>query len=434
MQPARSVRASRSGVGVVALCALIVGGVLAQSGAAYPSTTRAGESIGIGPRIEIESHDGYNGARCFSPTSCVAVGGNNTGVGHPISIHGNPATWGPAQTRVTSLPAAFGSQQERGYLSALACTSVTVCLAVGDDGNTQPFFMKGNPATWTAANAHQVTLPGAFNALGGGFGDLQGISCFAGLTRCTAVGVDGNLQPFELRGDPATWTAADARQITLPASFQGGVLSDINCRTYWSCVAVGETGKGRPLTLHGNPNIVGAGTAWAPSRTETALPASFGHKGQLNSVSCPETIDLCIAVGNSGGGVDEVMSMQGNPATSAWASGADASEVSGAVGFWDAISCTSTTSCVAVGQDVNGAISDQGDPASAAWRTTGADMTAIALLGPWSGSVAALYGVNCVSTFCAAVGEDDTSSYTPLTDYGVPGLPPWSNGADVKHP
>jgi|SRR5579862_112515 len=444
-------------IGVLSFAVLAAAGVgvVTSSGPASAQTRSAqGLPYAMQPRVEQISNRGFNAVKCFSATSCDAVGGDSFGIGHPLALHGNPATWGPAQVRTTNLPPAYGTHYTRGYLNALSCNSAIRCVAVGSDGNEQPLVMLGNPANWTAANARQITLPAAFKtATQRAYGDLLGISCFRALTQCTAVGWDGKGQPLELRGNPATWTAANARQVTLTGAFQGGQFDDISCVSYWSCVAVGKDGTPLPLTIYGNPGIAGAGTVWAPSAEESALPAGFGGRAELSGVSCPRSISFCVAVGNSGGGVDLPMSMVGNPAHAAWTNGADAFQVSDpgagvtSGSFWSEVDCTTTTYCVAVGQEVgldgNGdAFSDQGNPAQAAWNSTGADTTQITLLGGWAGDSSAAYGDDCLgllaapSTTCVTVGDapDPSLAAAPLTDYGIPGIGAWWNGTHARHP
>ncbi len=232
---------------------------------------------------------GSNGVSCLSATSCVAVG--NDGNSLPYALLGDPSTWGAGDATEFALNAVggFGS---RGFLNAVDCLSATYCVAVGSDGNTQPLVIAGDPATWDNSNAAELSLGAAF----GSSGSLAAISCTSA-TYCVAVGSDGNSQPIVLAGDPATWVVGDVSEITLGASFgSGGSANAVFCPSATYCAIAGydNTGSGQPLFVTGNPVVPGS---WNPY--EATLDSTYGSYGEIKGITCTSAT-YCVAVGDDG--------------------------------------------------------------------------------------------------------------------------------------
>jgi hypothetical protein len=338
---------------------------------------------------------------CQSRTLCVALGldlGDK-----PFMLRGNPAAWGSAQTRELELGAGVGG---RGSLHSMSCMTPTSCVAVGTDFKGQPFMLRGNPASWTGPMATQITLA---SNMGSG-GSLSSVSC-AAPTFCVAVGSDNRAQPFVLRGNPASWRGGVARQITLGTAFgDGGSLSSVHCMSAISCVAVGRSSKGEPLEFHGNP------ASWsAANARQVLLGAAFGRGGYLSSVTCV-TATSCIGVGEDSDSAPLVLT--GNPV--AWVV-ADATHpgvttAPGTVeGFssllksahagLDGVSCESPASCVAIGYDQDEApILSLGSPSLLAHGAVGRPHV----------STSFVYGsfdaIGCVSGGCFVVGVNRSAS------------------------
>ena len=112
------------------------------------------------------------------------------------------------------------------------------------------------------------------------------------LSSCVAVGDDLYGLPFVLAGDPSTWTAAQAHEIALGSGFgAGGLLWSVACPSSSSCIAVGDDENGQPLVLAGDPASWGTAQAY-----EIALGPTFGPGGVLYSVTCTSS-SSCAAVG-----------------------------------------------------------------------------------------------------------------------------------------
>jgi hypothetical protein len=387
---------------VVAFVVVFAGFGILAADAANP----AGFTAVVNPLTHIPAGGELIGTSCPAAGHCVAVGLDN---GYePISLAGDPSTWGLAQTREVTLPHTFDNNPGDGsLLLAATCTSTTSCVAVGGDGNDQPLVLRGNPATWTASQAHQITLGSSFS--GDFFSELQSIAC-PSATACVAVGLDAGGQPLVLAGNPATWGAAQAKEITLGGTFgRNGELTSVACTSSSSCVAVGDDGNGMPIVLSGDPST------WdVPQVHEIALGASFGSEGYLSSIVCASS-SSCFAVGNDRHRQPFVLS--GDPAT--WGP-AQAYQVTLGSGFGSqgrvySLTCTSSSSCIAVGLDGNfQPLFLTGDP-STTWNALNAHEVA---LGSGFGSGGFLDSISCAPSACVASGSDENGQ--PLVLEGDP--------------
>ena len=139
-------------------------------------------------------------------------------------------------------------------------------------------------------------------------GYLYAITCTSA-TSCVAVGYDNNNRPLVISGnpahwsgDPTTWTLPDAAHVvTLGSTFaSGGYLQAITCTSATSCVAVGYDNNSRPLVISGNPaHWSGDPTTWSTpgdAATEVTLGSTFGSGGYLHGITCTSATS-CVAVG-----------------------------------------------------------------------------------------------------------------------------------------
>jgi len=134
----------------------------------------------------------------------------------------------------------------------------------------------------------------------------------------------------------------------LPSGGSNGYLNAISCTSSTSCVAVGyyensSSGDYVPLA-----ETLSNGIWSAPSSQQPPTP-SGGSNGYLNAISC--TSSSCVAVGyyeNSSSG--DYVPLAESLSKSGWILDTLAFLPSGGSnGYLNAISCTSSTSCVAVG-------------------------------------------------------------------------------------
>jgi len=359
---------------------------------------------------------------CTSPSWCVAVGID--GNGQPLVLAGNPSTWGSAQAKEITLGSGFGSGFATNALVSVSCSSATACVAAGTDRHNQPLVLAGNPLTWGAAQAKEITLGSGF----GSGGRLSAITCTSS-TDCTAIGKDGNQQVLQLAGDPSAWGAAQAREIDLSGSVTySGNFTSLTCVSPTSCVAGGFDGNGpqdgRPLVLAGDP------ATWGDAQArEFNLGAGFGHNGGFASVACA-TSTSCVAVGSDGN--FEPLLLVGDPST--WGV-AQVQEVklgaafgtNGAVPpYFSSVACTASTNCVALGQDWNTEpFQLTGDPST--WSP--AQATELKFGGPLYGGSAFPTTLKCFSaTSCFDLGDFSSAPFGE-GDYLLEGKPATWNQA-----
>ena len=122
-----------------------------------------------------------------------------------------------------------------------------------------------------------------------------------------------------------------------------GYLSAVSCPTATDCMAVGES-NGATLTELWN------GTTWS---IEPTLQPSGATSSALTSVSCASPT-ACTAVGNfvNAVGVQQTLAEQWNDTT--WSAPSLPPEPTGATtSTLTSVSCTSATTCTAVGDYVN---------------------------------------------------------------------------------
>ena len=377
--------------------------------AGNPSTWEAAQAHQIALGSTFGGGGGLGSITCTSPTSCVAVGGDRHDM--PLVLAGNPATWAAAQAREITLGSAFGSvggsNYASNYLSSVDCSSSTACVAVGEDANYEPLVLAGDPSTWGAAQAQEVTLGSAFGPLDPSSSDsLSSVSCTSS-TACVAVGEDANFEPLVLAGDPSTWGTAQAQEIT-PGSGGSGFLGSIACTSSMACVAVGDdSATENPLVLAGNPST------WGPGQTRTIVlkgAAAFGPPGLPPSLACPSATS-CFELATYYPSVERTYLLRGG--ATAWDT-AGATVLTNAPNQYNAMTCTSSTYCVAVGY---GPVVLAGNPST--WGTAHARTIQLGTaFGPDGGT---LESVACTSpTYCVAVGEDFKGNGQPLVLAGNP--------------
>jgi hypothetical protein len=144
---------------------------------------------------------------CPSTTACVAAGTGGSGASSagyvPVAEQWTGGSW--AALTVPD-PAPSGDLVE---LNSVSCTSVTNCMAVGDDQNAADtadttVAAQWNGATWTIVS---TPSPAAFSA-------LMSVSC-SSATYCSAVGVsspsvNGTVSPVAETWNGATWSLQTA--------------------------------------------------------------------------------------------------------------------------------------------------------------------------------------------------------------------------------
>jgi hypothetical protein len=196
---------------------------------------------------------------------------------------------------------------------------------------------------WTAAQA--PLPPGA-----AGHGDLNAVAC-PSVTWCVAVGEyadsSGGSLGLVLTGSGASWKAKTAPMPALGTA--NASLSSVACSSPSWCVAVGSytdsSGDTQGLLL------TWTGTKWTPARAPLPPPDPGGDpdSGSLGSVACPSA-SSCIATGSygeyfAGQGEREGRGLLLNWSGKSWTP----TEAPGTTSPVGAVVCPSASSCTATG-------------------------------------------------------------------------------------
>jgi hypothetical protein len=296
-------------------------------------------------------------------------------------------------------------------LSQVSCSSASACTALAETATgpgQPPSVLRWNGRTWitqtTAAVQH---------------GALTAVSCTSG-SSCVAVGTRRNPLPSTLAEawDGTSWTV-------MPMPKVGGTLFAVSCVSATACMATGSSGAALAESWNGS--------TW----TVVPTPPAGGESSTLDSVSCMSA-SACTAVGTvvfevgDGGQKDVSLAERWNG--SGWTRKATPKPAAGGATSLVSVSCTSASSCTAVGS-LTGFVAEHWDgtrwtvqpsiPAddpSAVSCTSSTACTAMAWSGDgsqalrWNGSGwaiqhafpwwAHLLGIACTSaTSCTAVGQ-----------------------------
>jgi hypothetical protein len=299
-----------------------------NSGVSWSTVT-----VPVGGSVNLE------GMSCASTSWCVAVGT----LGTIVTFNGT--TWSAGTSGTTET------------LRSVSCPSSSSCTASGNHGTVVTY----NGSAWT----HQASLT---------LNNLAAVSCVSG-TSCASVGDSGSAYG----GGGSSWTAqttgtSNALRAVACTSHAAGGATNLQC---WGVGAAGT------IVYTGNQTYVyyGAANSWA-------LQGHSATSQDLTSVSCPSTT-ACVAVGWNGAAVSTVTG-------SYWTSIS-----TGTTNPFTGLACPSTTLCWAVGLDVgsNHPYLIKLTYASYAWSATVTSVT-------WTAPQGFFNGVSCASsTSCVAVGD-----------------------------
>jgi len=276
------------------------------------------------------------------------------------------------------------SSSDGSALTAISCPTSSSCFAVGRDESSNALVRQsidgGN--TWKT------------DALSGAGFTLTGVSC-ADARHCVAVGQSS--QAVVTTDGGSQWTTYD--------NVAGSDLLSVACPEANSCWATAETGSGAvgPLLHSADGGATWTAQQWAPPES---LDGQLSH-AVLQAISCPST-ETCIALGTAVylstiyGTLPDVTIGYEPHEISVLATTNDGGttwqvEVPSAA-FTPALSCPTTTSCVAGGSGTSYTItsSDQG----ADWSVTAGSN------GAPGNNPFTIDGISCVTTMrCVAVNS-----------------------------
>jgi hypothetical protein len=236
--------------------------------------------------------------------------------------------------------------------------------------------------------------------------ELSSISC-AAATSCRAVGGFFNAEAIQTR-IAESWSGGSKwsfQPTPISTAADSSLFSAVTCRSANSCLAAGSYHD--PTT--GNRALL---ESWALRWQDTspAMPPP-AISGGLEAVSCPSS-SACLAIGgveNNDGSF--------NPSVEAWDGSSWVSKVpppNAAHSSLSGVSCTGVTACTAVGDMVTNGGS--GTPVPEAVRWDGTSWTAQSVPNPPGAVRAFLIAVSCSSTTsCTATGFYNKSSGAQFT-------------------
>jgi hypothetical protein len=271
-------------------------------------------------------------------------------------------------------------------LNGVFCLSETDCVAVGygDNFGTEQTLIE----SWDGTNWSIEPSPNE----GTGDNQLNGVTCLSP-TDCVAVGYTGNTggpeQTLIESWDGTTWSITSSPSV----GTGDNQLNSVSCPSSSDCIAVGYAPGG---ALIENWN----GDSWS-------VTSSVANEG-LGSITCLN-VSFCVAVGATGSSTFieawNGMSWSVMPSPNQGTSGS----------YLTGVSCSSSTSCVAVGEYLTpneGVLTSQN--LAETWDGTNWSITQSALVDDSS----VLDSVSCVSSVsCTAVGLSINEGGPEVVDY-----------------
>ena len=277
-------------------------------------------------------------------------------------------------------------------LHAITCVKSTSCFAVGEyqpaAGQSRPLIERWNGTTWSI-----VTSP---NPAGASFSRLYAVSCISA-ANCFAVGQQSSASVPNGRTLIERWNGKAWSIVVSANPAIGGQLNGVSCTSASFCVAVGLqslTTSTCCKTFVERWN----GLAWTGG-SSTPVPAKSAYS-RLAAVSCTSALK-CFAVGTSSiNGTSFTLVERWNG--TAWATVASPNPRIGTGGYFNAVSCTSATSCVAAGAYNEGGV---GRPATLIEKWNGTTWAIVANAIP-PRAYTELNGVACANaSTCFTVGD-----------------------------
>jgi hypothetical protein len=338
---------------------------------------------------------------CASAAKCFGVGQYTSSSGKVVTLIENPtgATW-----------SAFTSPNRTGVtessLTSVSCASARACFAVGRSGSGgawRTLIERWNGTAWSIVPSPNVTR--AVKGLTPNI--LTSVSC-SSATNCFAVGysIYFSLRTVVERWNGKTWSIVASPNVST-AKTAASVLEGVSCSSAASCFAVGRsasTTSGQPgsfktLTERWN------GSAW----TIVSSPNAASGAGDLASVSCA-SVKVCVAAGSAYRSSSRNTLIETWNGT-AWTRAASADSASATHSALSGVSCVSPTSCVAVG----GASGASNSSKTLVKTLVGGHWSIATSANPAGARTSSLNAVSCTSaTSCIAVGHYDTNG-APLT-------------------
>jgi streptogramin lyase len=353
--------------------------------------------VGGGAENKLES------VSCISSTVCMAAGTFPALQYFPYASLNTNLTYSLSGTKWS-----LGTVPDAGTDTAVSCASSSACAAVGKvGGEGEGISNMWNGGAWS-------TLPVERPSGAGGIG-LSGVSC-GSPGECAAVGSYTNsggssvtlaeLSTKPKDGEQERWSVKSTPN---PSGAKASALAGVSCVSVGACTAVGSytNSAGVVVTLA----EVWNGTEWK----EQSTPSPSGAKASsLAGVSCV-SVGACTAVGSytNSAGVVVTLAEVWNGTT--WSIQTSINPTGAKASSLEAVSCTSSSMCVAVGSNTNSA----GVVVTLAEIWNGAEWAIQTTTNVTGATTSVLKGVSCkASSLCLAVGysTDASSLSTDLSE------------------
>jgi hypothetical protein len=344
---------------------------------------------------------------CVAAKSCTGGGSFEAAsdTAEAIIATESNGTWGRAFTLV--MPKNLNVSNPDSAVTSVACPKARFCVAVGtyfdSSGVEQAFTSAQRHGTWQ--RAAEISRPADLAA--GGNSQLSSVSCVSD-GNCVAVGAyrstSGQVS-LAVRESGGHWLRAfGVRPPPGAAADPDAFLSSVSCWSPGHCVAVGGY---LDKSIHGQAMAVtDTRNRWAQAaRITPPANAGLNPDGLLNGVSCDHA-GQCTAVGEYATTHVE-SAMATTKGKHGWLRAGQILPSSGKefIGL-NALSCSSATSCLAVGFAAPGG----GTVPVVAAESGGRWGRAARISGPANaeqstGRAATLLGIDCLKgNACAAVG------------------------------
>jgi len=323
------------------------------------------------------------GLSCSSASACTAVGWTQLGA---MVLRFNGSSW-----QLEPTPAPTGPQFVTPTLNGVSCASASSCVSVG--GFTGTMAEVWNGSKWA--------LSATPNAPGVVISDLAAVSCPAAGS-CVAVGNQENAAGGQTSladaWNGATWSIQPTPSVDGALTV---MLTGVSCASPEACVAVGwydsAAGTQEPLAESWN------GLAWSLESTPSPAGSSAGS---FAGVSCATSTD-CVAVGSYQDAGGHQLPLIEQRSAGDWTVVPSPMPVSALQGRLASISCMAETSCVSVGEYLNGAATVGRGHAHQPMAVilSGGAWTAVSIDRPAGAPASYLDGVSCTGpASCTAVG------------------------------
>ena len=288
------------------------------------------------------------------------------------------------------------------FLAGVSCTAPTACVAVGYSISTS------NAVTTLAEqwNGSAWSILSTPSPLGSVISSLAAVACTSAIA-CTAVGDSFNAanvkSTLDERWNGTTWSVQPTPD---PAGTSNSTLVGVACSVSTSCIAVGsytKTPSGHPFTLAESWN----GIAWSIVTTPNP-PANRG--ASLLSVACSSG-SACTAVGNWFNSSNTEVTLAERWSGTAWSIQTTLNPTTHLSELFG-VACSSATSCMAVGSDINTSILQ----VTLVERWNGSTWSVLAPPGIAGSQGAALQAISCATVKgCNAVGDNINGAGVEVT-------------------